>query len=75
MRHGAEYLEVDERFTTQVCSDCGAVSGPKGIAHLGVRDWICSECGVRHDRDINSSINILVSGRNAGLRLTEIPIL
>lgn len=74
MRHGAEYLEVDERFTTQVCSDCGAISGPKGIAHLGVRDWICSECGVRHDRDINSSINILVSGRNAGLQLTEIPV-
>ena len=74
MRHGAEYLEVDERFTTQVCSDCGAISGPKGIAHLGVRDWICSECGVRHDRDINSSINILVSGRNAGLQLTGIPV-
>lgn len=73
MRHGAEYIEVDERFTTQVCSGCGAVSGPKGIADLGVRDWCCSECGIQHDRDINSAINILVSGRNAGLRQTEIP--
>lgn len=75
VRHGAEYIEVDERFTTQVCSGCGAVGGPKGIAHLGVRDWSCGECGAQHDRDINSAINILVSGRNAGLRLTEIPAL
>ncbi len=74
IRHGAEYIEVDEHFTTQVCSGCGAVGGPKGIAHLGVRDWVCPECGVQHDRDINSALNILVSGRNAGLRLTEIPI-
>ena len=75
VRHGAEYIEADERFSTQVCSGCGAVSGPKGIPHLGVRDWNCVECGVQHDRDINSAINILVSGRNAGLRLTEIPVL
>ena len=38
IRHGAEYIEVDERFTTQVCSGCGAVSGPKGIADLEVRN-------------------------------------
>jgi IS605 OrfB family transposase len=75
MRHGADYFEADERFTTQVCSGCGAVSGPKGIADLGVREWVCSECGVQHDRDINSALNILVSGRNAVLQLTEIPAL
>jgi len=75
IRHGAEYIEVDEHFTTQVCSGCGAVSGPKGIAHLGVREWMCSECGVQHDRDINSAINILVSGRNVALQRTEIPVL
>jgi IS605 OrfB family transposase len=75
IRHGARYIEVDERFTTQVCSGCGAIRGPKGIADLGVRDWVCSECGVQHDRDINSAINILVSGRNAVLQLTEIPAL
>ena len=73
IRHGAEYIEVDERFTTQVCSGCGALGGPQGREGLVVRDWRCSECGVQHDRDINSAINILVSGRNAGLQLTEIP--
>ena len=75
IRHGAEYLEVDERLTTQVCSACGARGGPKGREDLVVRDWICGGCGVWHDRDINSAINILVSGRNVGLRGTEIPSL
>jgi len=67
MRHGAEYIEVDERLTTQVCSACGACGGPKGREDLVVREWICGGCGARHDRDINSAINILVSGRNVGL--------
>ncbi|MGH8179899.1 MAG: hypothetical protein ACRETR_02870 [Steroidobacteraceae bacterium] len=40
-----------------------------------MRDWICGGCGVWHDRDINSAINILVSGRNVGLQGTEIPSL
>jgi putative transposase len=73
IRHGVEYIEVDERLTTQVCSACCARGGPKGREDLVVRDWICGGCGARHDRDINSAINILVSGRNVGLRMTEIP--
>jgi hypothetical protein len=28
----------------------------------------CGGCGARHDRDINSAINLLVSGRNVDLR-------
>ena len=75
MRHGAEYIEIDERFSTQVCSACGARGGPQGREGLVVRDWVCSGCGARHDRDINSAINILVSGRNVGLQQTEIPSL
>ncbi|MGH7082596.1 MAG: hypothetical protein ACREFV_09030 [Acetobacteraceae bacterium] len=52
-----------------------ARGGPKGREDLVVRDWICGGCGAWHDRDINSAINILVSGRNVGLRVTEIPSL
>jgi hypothetical protein len=73
IRHGAEYIEADERFSTQVCSACGARGGPQGREGLVVRDWSCSGCGARHDRDINSAINILASGRNVGLQQTEIP--
>ena len=73
IRHGVEYIEVDERLTTQVCSACGARGGPQGREDLVVREWICGGCGAWHDRGINSAINILVSGRNVGLRKTEIP--
>jgi IS605 OrfB family transposase len=75
IRHGVEYIEVDERLTTQVYSACGARGGPQGREDLVVREGICGGCGARHDRDINSAINILVSGRNVGLRKTEIPSL
>jgi putative transposase len=63
-RHSALFLEVDERFTTVTCSVCGAHSGPKGIAGLRIREWVCSECGSRHDRDVNSARNILAIGRS-----------
>ena len=57
--HGAWYEEVNESFSTQLCSSCHAKTGPKGIAELGIRSWVCAECGVSHDRDINSAQNIL----------------
>jgi len=72
MRHRGEYVEADEAWTTQACSDCGAIGGPKGIAGLRVREWVCSECGALHDRDVNAAKNLL-SGRNVGLQLTESP--
>jgi putative transposase len=57
--HGAWYEEVNESFSTRVCSSCHAKTGPKGIAELGIRSWVCAKCGVAHDRDINSAKNIL----------------
>jgi putative transposase len=57
--HGAWYEEVNESFSSRVCSSCACETGPKGVADLGIRRWICAECGVSHDRDINSALNIL----------------
>jgi len=57
---GAWYEEVDEKFTTQTCSYCGALPDerPRGIAGLGIRQWTCSGCGTEHDRDVNAAQNI-----------------
>ncbi len=65
VKHGAWFQEVDERFTTQICSNCGSLpdSRPKGIADLGIREWRCSDCGTLHDRDLNAAKNILRRGR------------
>ncbi|WP_457029627.1 RNA-guided endonuclease InsQ/TnpB family protein [Kitasatospora sp. P5_F3] len=46
--------------TSQVCSTCGALDGPKP---LSVRTWACGACGASHDRDLNAARNILAAGR------------
>jgi putative transposase len=33
---GAAFDIVSEKWSTQTCSDCAAVGGPKGIAGLGI---------------------------------------
>lgn len=67
-RHGVKYIDVDEKFTTQVCSSCGDIpsSSPKGRNALGIREWKCSGCGAIHDRDVNAARNILTIGLSAG---------
>jgi len=68
MRHGATYEEVNESFSSQVCSSCGSLppERPKGLADLGIRRWLCSACGSDHDRDVNAALNLLArSGHRA----------
>jgi len=61
IRHGGKLIEVSEAFTTQACSQCGSIEGPKGLSGLGKREWTCS-CGAMHDRDTNAATNILRRG-------------
>lgn len=67
------YVEVDESFTTQTCSSCGALppERPGGIAGLGIRAWDCSACGASHDRDVNAALNILALGRSVAPPVEE----
>ncbi|MCT8185158.1 transposase [Pseudomonas sp. HD6421] len=71
---GIVFREVNEAYTTQACSHCGALppSSPKGRTGLGIREWTC-ECGVTHDRDINAARNILAVGH--GRLPVGIPVL
>ena len=50
MARAATLVDVSEYLTTETCSDCGAVGGPKGTKGLEVREWTCMSCGVVHDR-------------------------
>jgi IS605 OrfB family transposase len=54
---------VSERNTTRACSNCGALTGPKGLDMLDVRNWVCGGCGGTHDRDVNAAKNILSGAR------------
>ena len=44
--------------TTGVCPDCGHVLKEK--LDTSVREWVCPECGARHDRDVAASRVILM---------------
>ena len=63
---GRAFVVIDERFTTQTCSSCGARTGPAGLDMLVVRTWLCSRCGIEHDRDINAGKVILVRAQVSG---------
>jgi putative transposase len=60
---GRSVIIVNERNTTRTCSSCKALTGPSGLDRLVVRSWMCVECGVTHDRDVNAARNILSAGR------------
>ncbi len=51
-----------DRFypSSKLCSGCGY---KKDDLQLSDRQWVCPECGVVHDRDINAAKNILNEGK------------
>jgi IS605 OrfB family transposase len=71
LRLGAQYVEVNESWSSCTCSACLHRTGPRGLRQLGVRVWCCSSCGVVHHRDQNAAQNILRLGREtlSGIRL------
>ncbi|MEU9322478.1 RNA-guided endonuclease TnpB family protein [Streptomyces canus] len=55
-RYGRTLIKIGRyEPTSQVCSTCGVVDGPKP---LSVREWTCTACGTLHDRDHNAALNV-----------------
>lgn len=50
-----------DRFypSSKTCSNCGY---KKTDLALTDREWICPQCGIKHDRDLNAALNILHEG-------------
>ncbi len=50
---GREFVEVDPRYTSRLCSRCGLEGERKGKA------FTCPTCGLQWDVDLNAAVNIL----------------
>jgi putative transposase len=58
--YGKIFVKIDRFYpSSQICSSCGHKDGKKS---LDIREWTCSNCGIKHDRDLNAANNILVKG-------------
>ena len=56
--YGKTFIKVPASYTSQTCNDCGYI---KKLT-LKEREWVCPNCGVLHDRDVNAAKNILARG-------------
>ena len=62
-RYGKQVMKIDQWFpSSQICSHCQHNDGKKP---LNIREWKCSNCQTKHDRDVNAAINI----KNKGLEM------
>lgn len=53
-REGVPLVEVDPAYTSKTCSECGCLNRELDREV----EWICADCGARHDRDENAAKNI-----------------
>ena len=61
--YGRTLITIDRWYpSSKTCHDCKHVVDD---LPLDVREWVCTECGVWHDRDINAARNILAEGLSA----------
>jgi putative transposase len=58
---GVRVVVADRWYpSSKMCSACGF---KLDILPLAVREWVCPQCGVVHERDINAAVNLEQLGR------------
>lgn len=60
--YGKQFVKVDPKHTTQMCSTCGYILNGEDKLTLNDRFWTCPACGTFHVRDENAAKNILAKG-------------
>ena len=67
-KRGKYFAQVDHKYTSQICPECGTHTGKK---ELNQRQHICPECGYSTSRDHASTRVILQRGLDSIVRLDE----
>jgi len=58
--YGRTLVKIDKFYPpSKRCFDCGHILDS---LTLDIRHWVCPECGVEHERDINAAKNIVAAG-------------
>jgi putative transposase len=58
--YGRNLVKIDKWYpSSKRCFDCGHLLDSLA---LEIRHWVCPECGVAHDRDVNAARNIHAAG-------------
>ena len=61
LRKGKYFITINKYYpSSQICSRCDHQDNK--YKNLGYRKYICRECGLKLDRDLNASINIMFEG-------------
>lgn len=59
--YGRTLVKIDKWYpSSKRCFDCGHILDSLS---LDIRHWVCPECGIAHDRDVNAARNILAAGQ------------
>lgn len=60
LKHDKKVVKIDRFYaSSKTCSQCGHKNDS---LQLSDRSWICSNCNVHHDRDLNAAKNIKMVG-------------
>lgn len=58
---GKTVVRIDRFYpSSKTCSACGHILTKLALSQ---RAWMCPECGVRHDRDLNTARKLLAVGQ------------
>lgn len=70
-RTGKTVMYADRYYpSSQLCSSCGFKN--TALKDIGIREWVCPNCGKHHDRDFNAAMNLQKVGASTLTNVTLI---